>query len=223
MWRIRVRAGFVAVAALSATALFAAPPAGAANSPTFRDCSLIAPGIDPDFVQLSGVTADAQGRLAMTPPAQVMIEASESADPGDSGGHVTLDVTVTAPGAAPRGASGAGTGKVVLSVPLIGSSAGVTTNTVSWAATFDNGNHSCPSSSTPLNTTPMPFLVTVPAGGGTCDVPKLKGKSLKRARKTLGAAGCSLGKVKGRGKVKRQSPAPGTELPAGSKVSVKLG
>jgi hypothetical protein len=224
MSRIRTPAGFAAVAALAAaTALFAAPSASAANSPTFRDCSLFAAGVDPDFVQLSGVSMDAQGHLTMTPPAQAMLQASESSDPGDSAGHVTLKVTVTAPGAAARAVSGAGTGNVTLSVPLIGSSMGATTNTVSWAATFDNGNHSCPSSSTPLNTTPMPFLVNVPPGGGTCDVPRLKGKSVKRAKKALTAAGCRLGKVKGRGKVKRQSPHPGSVRPAGSKVNVKLG
>jgi beta-lactam-binding protein with PASTA domain len=57
-----------------------------------------------------------------------------------------------------------------------------------------------------------------------CIVPRLKGKKLKRAKKKLGNAECRLGKKKGKrgGKVKKQNPAPGTELPAGGSVNVKL-
>ena len=57
-----------------------------------------------------------------------------------------------------------------------------------------------------------------------CIVPKLKGKTLKKARKLLKKAHCKLGKVKGpEGKgarVKKQSPKPGKVLKAGSKVRV---
>lgn len=56
-----------------------------------------------------------------------------------------------------------------------------------------------------------------------CVVPNLKGAKLKRAKKTLGAADCRLGKVKGRGKVKKERPPAGTVLPVGSKVRLKLG
>jgi PASTA domain-containing protein len=221
----------LAIAAVSAAAmLISVPAADAANSATFRDCSLIAPGIDPDFVQLSGVTAGSGGSLTASTQDPVKVEASESADPGDSSGHVTLNVTVTAPGNAPRMVSGMGTGAVTLTVPLIGSSTQATSDTISWAATFDNGGHACPSSSTPLNTSPMPFVVNVPAGtagamsgGGSCDVPKLKGRSVKAARKAIRAAGCVPGKVKGHGRVVRQSPKAGKQLPAGSAVSIKLG
>jgi PASTA domain len=232
MRRIRILLGLaVAVALPAASAFVAVPVAEAANSPTFRDCSLFVAGIDPDFVQLSGVSTGAGGSLTASAQGPVKLEASESADPGDSGGHVTLDVTVTAPGAAPRMVSGAGTGAVILTVPLIDSATHDTTNTISWAATFDNGGHLCPSSSTPENTSPKPFLVTVPAGagggagtgGGICDVPKLKGKSLKAAKKAIKAAGCRLGQVKGQGKVKRQRPRAGTQLPSGGRVGIKLG
>ena len=57
-----------------------------------------------------------------------------------------------------------------------------------------------------------------------CTVPKLKGKSLKAARKRLRKANCALGKARGRGrKVKKQSAKPGTVFPPGGQVNVRLG
>jgi hypothetical protein len=60
-----------------------------------------------------------------------------------------------------------------------------------------------------------------------CVVPKLKGKTLRNARKALTRADCQLGKVKPkgqtRGHVKTQSPSAGGVLAPGSKVQVKLG
>ncbi|MBV9311387.1 MAG: PASTA domain-containing protein [Solirubrobacterales bacterium] len=60
-----------------------------------------------------------------------------------------------------------------------------------------------------------------------CVVPRLKGKTLKKAKKALKRAHCKLGKVTGRkrkhGHVKKQKPKPGKVLAAGSKVSIKLG
>jgi hypothetical protein len=159
MWRIRMLVGLGALAVGSATV--AVPPASAANSPTFRDCSLAA-GFDPDFVQLFGVTAGPQGNLSVPRgQRQVQLEASESSDPGDSLGHVTLNATVTTPHVPTQMVSGAATGKVVLAVPLPKSQQIGRTYTISWAATFDNGNHVCPSAQTPENTEPHPFVVTV--------------------------------------------------------------
>ncbi len=65
----------------------------------------------------------------------------------------------------------------------------------------------------------------MPPGPTGCLVPKLKGKKLKKAKKTLKADDCRLGKVKGpkTGRVKKQQPTLGAMLPAGSKVKVKLG
>ena len=61
----------------------------------------------------------------------------------------------------------------------------------------------------------------------TCVAPNLKHKTLKKAKKALAKAGCTLGKVKGpkgkSAKVKKQNPKPGKVLPAGAKVNVKLG
>ena len=58
-----------------------------------------------------------------------------------------------------------------------------------------------------------------------CLVPNMKGKSLKRTKKKLGKGDCRLGKVKGdkSGKVKKQNQMPGTILPKGSRIKVKLG
>jgi titin len=59
-----------------------------------------------------------------------------------------------------------------------------------------------------------------------CVVPRLKGKTLKNARKALKRADCRLGKVKPKGQttghVKTQRPKAGRVLAPGSKVQVKL-
>jgi hypothetical protein len=137
------------------------PAVHAANAPTFRDCSLLLPGIDPDFVEIFGVTLTPGGALTVDPSTRsVQLEASESSDPGDSAGHVTLTVTVAAPSVPAHTLSGAATDRVLLTVPLTGSGTG-RTYTISWSATFDNGNHACPSALTPENTQPDPFSVTV--------------------------------------------------------------
>jgi IPT/TIG domain/PASTA domain len=55
-----------------------------------------------------------------------------------------------------------------------------------------------------------------------CVVPKLIGKDLRATRKALAKADCKLGKVKGKGKVVRQSPKPRKVKLPGAKVDVKL-
>jgi len=154
----------LAVLAIAGAVCTSGSPARAANSPTFRDCSAFITGFDPDFVELADVTVDAQGNLTVLPSQnQVQLIASESSDPGDSAGHVTLTATVIAPAGIPtQTVSGQGTGSVVLVLPLIGSGIG-RTYTIVWSATFDNGMHACPSSVTPENTPadPHPFVVTV--------------------------------------------------------------
>jgi hypothetical protein len=107
------------------------------------------------------VTVTPEGTLTV-PRSQkeVPIEASESSDPGDSLGHVTLTVSVTALHVPTQSVSGEATGKVDLSAPLRRRKLG-RSYTISWAATFDNGNHLCPSESTPENTTPKPFGVSI--------------------------------------------------------------
>jgi len=160
MWRTRILASS-ALLALGAAAVPSSAPVVAANSPTFRDCSLLVEGIDPDFVQLSGVTVTPQGTLTVPPSVNsVQIEASESSDPGDSSGHVTLTVTVTAAHLPTRVVHGAAVDHVFLAVPLGGSGTG-RVYTINWSATFDNGQHPCPGAITPDNTTPHPFVVSV--------------------------------------------------------------
>jgi hypothetical protein len=223
MWRIRTQLGAVALAALAVVAAsVAVTGAGAANSRTFRDCSFAA-GIDPDFVQLSGATTGPNGGLTAQSQTKVKLEASESSNPGDSSGHVTLKATVTAPGTDARTVSGKGTGKVFVRLPLVGSKAG-RSNTISWTATFDNGQHHCPSAQTPQNTSPKPFVVKVT--GPACVVPNVKGKTLNAAKMSLKAAHCRLGEVSPKGQttgtVKKQNPGAGKVLPLDSKVRVTL-
>jgi hypothetical protein len=74
---------------------------------------------------------------------------------------VTLNAAVATPHVPTRMTSGAETGKVVLAVPLPKSQQAGRTYVISWSATFDNGNHLCPSAQTPENTEPHPFVVTV--------------------------------------------------------------
>jgi hypothetical protein len=159
MLRIRIAVGLAALAVGLASQ--AIPAASAANSPTFRDCSLVTAGFDPDFVQLVGATVTPEGTLRV-PRSQkkVVLRASESSDPEDNKGHVTFEVRATAAHVPTQSLSGAGTGKVELSVPLRKRRMG-RSYTISWSATFDNGNHLCPSANTPENTTPKPFVVTV--------------------------------------------------------------
>jgi hypothetical protein len=157
--RIRLLAGLALPAIALASPLVTT--ASAANTPTFRDCSLIAPGIDPDFVELIGANVTPEGSLTVSPlSTQVTVKASESSDPKDNEGHVTLSVSVSSPGIATKTVAGEGTGAVSLPVRLLRHRLG-RQYTISWAATFDNGNHLCPSETTPENTTPKPFIVTV--------------------------------------------------------------
>jgi len=118
--------------------------------------------VDADFVLLTGDTlkSDSGGLTVGPSQSALSLTASESTDLGDQAGHVTLTATVTVPGVPSETVSGAGTGSVILSLPLNGSVVGVV-YTISWAATFDNGLHMCPSPITLSNTTPDPFVVTV--------------------------------------------------------------
>jgi hypothetical protein len=118
-------------------------------------------GVDPDFVQLYGARLNTGGLTVPVTNATVQIQASESTDPGDNRGHVTLTVKATAPGAPQSTASGSGTGMVLLNLGLPEPASG-RTYTISWSATFDNGMHACPATYTLANTpgNPNPFKVT---------------------------------------------------------------
>jgi hypothetical protein len=73
---------------------------------------------------------------------------------------------------------------------------------------------------------PLPVPVPQPA---TCTVPKIKGGSLKAAKRRIRSADCAVGKpikksgaTAENGKVVKQQPAPGTTVPVGTKVKVTL-
>jgi len=141
------------------------PTLWAENSPILRDCSFLAlpvASVDADFVLLSGGTLKSNNGSLTVLPSQDSLDltASESTDQGDQAGHVTLTATITSPGIPSQTVSGKGTGFVILALPLNGSGVG-RVYTISWAATFDNGPHMCPSAITPSNTSPHPFVVTV--------------------------------------------------------------
>jgi hypothetical protein len=66
---------------------------------------------------------------------------------------------------------------------------------------------------------------TTPPSVKTCTVPRLRGRTLKAARRALKAAGCATGRVtKGKGgkRVARQSVRAGARVPAGTKVALTL-
>jgi hypothetical protein len=58
-----------------------------------------------------------------------------------------------------------------------------------------------------------------------CVVPKVKGRTVKKAARKLLAAGCTKGKVKKKGgqRVTKQKPPAGTEVPPGTPVKLTLG
>ena len=65
-----------------------------------------------------------------------------------------------------------------------------------------------------------------PSPTAACVVPALKGKTVAKAKKKLTAAGCALGKVKGKkgksAKVTKQSSPPGKKLAPGAKVNITV-
>jgi hypothetical protein len=148
-----------------AIASLTGPAAWAANSPIMRDCAFLAlpiASVDADFVLLSGDTLKSEnGNLTVSPTQDSLnLTASESTDLEDQAGHVTLSATITSPDLPSQTVTADGTGFAIVTVPLNGSGVG-RVYTISWAATFDGGQHMCPSAITPSNTSPNPFVVTV--------------------------------------------------------------
>ena len=76
---------------------------------------------------------------------------------------------------------------------------------------------------------PQAFTYTAPAPAPTCKVPKLKGKTLKSAKKRIRTADCRVGKLtkkKGatakEGEIVKQVPKAGSTVPAHTKVKITL-
>jgi hypothetical protein len=99
----------------------------------------------------------------------------------------------------------------------------------SYAVTLADGGHGLACRVTAVNlagsASAASAAVQVPAN---CFVPKLKGKTLKSARRALKRAHCRLGKVRKRaakgkaGRVLKQTPKAHTTLPNGSKVNLVI-
>jgi hypothetical protein len=83
-------------------------------------------------------------------------------------------------------------------------------------------DNSAPRSSSTSGTRELGFNATVVSN---CVVPKVKGRTVKKAKKMLRAAGCTKGKVKRKGgrRVTKQKPPAGTEVPPGTPVKLTLG
>lgn len=157
---------FSSVAAACAVASLAMVSiARAENGPIIRDCSLVAPpppAVDPDFVLLSGTTLKIRSGVLSVLPTEhsLVLTASESVDNGDSAGTVQLFASAKSGRMQGPGFFGTSPGFVILNIPLANPTVGKV-YTISWTATFDNGQHACPGTLTPENTTPIPFVVTV--------------------------------------------------------------
>ncbi len=150
----------------------------------------------------------------------------------------TPEVTAIAPAS---GSIAGGTAVTIKGTDFNGASAVKFGSKPAVSLTVDNDNQI--TATAPPSSKPGKVHVTVTTLAGTspnvgsdrfgytaCVVPKLAGKRLKAAKKSLKQAGCKLGKVKKVagpaskvGKVVKQSPKAGKALAPGSKVSLKLG
>jgi hypothetical protein len=155
-------ASFMSACALATLSLTA--NAQADNSPVVRDCSFgstPAASPDADFVLLSSPTLKLRNGVLsiLTSENTMTLTASESVDTNDNQGKVQLFATVSAPGTPTQSFFASGTGFANVGIPVSSSSVGQVF-TIAWHATFDGGQHACPSATTPANTSPIPFVVT---------------------------------------------------------------
>jgi len=93
-----------------------------------------------------------------------------------------------------------------------------------WEGGFISEEIKGPPDESELKSKPSPPAVGEP--GPQCDVPALRGRTLKAARRALERGDCRLGPVRGRrrpgAEVVRQYRPVGKALPAGTEVGVKL-
>jgi PASTA domain len=82
-------------------------------------------------------------------------------------------------------------------------------------------DNAAPRTSSASGTRELGFNATIISN---CIVPLVKGRSVKKARRKLRAAGCTTGKVKKKSgrRVTRQKPPAGTEVPPGTPVRLTL-
>lgn len=94
---------------------------------------------------------------------------------------------------------------------------------------LENQGPGTPGSGNPGMGTPPPSATTTVPGTTKCVVPKLKGKSLKLAKKAIIRAHCAVGKVKNagsrrvkKGSVVSQGQPAGKSLPSGARINLTV-
>ena len=174
--------------------------------------------------QIVSVTASPEDGGDLNP---ISAAAQLAVNTGNVLGPRTLTVSKTGVGSGTVTSSPAGINCGPTCGTTVGGVGGIKSFTLTATATKGSftgwSGGGCQGASACTPTVAGPTTVTATFGG--CVVPKLKGKSLKKAKKKLSKSDCRLGKVKnkGHGKVKKQKPKPGKVLPVGSKVKVTLG
>jgi hypothetical protein len=162
---------------------------------------------------------------------------------GDSATMTRLNVTATLAAPAKVASLSPATGPITGGTTVVISGHDFTGASAVWfggtkATSFRIKSDTQVTATAPRRSTPGTVDVSVTSPGGpsarttadrytytACVVPKLKGKTLQRARTALTRADCRLGDVKGprRGRVDKQNPKPGAVLAPGGKVNVTLG
>lgn len=179
-----------------------------------------------------GIWLQQEGDLV--PPSAPQLTSTDPASPGSSGnprilGAAEVGSTVrvyagsNCTGTPVSTGSAAGLGSPGMAVEV---AEGVT---ASFSATATDAADNTSACSAPISYTRV-RVATPEVPTSACVVPRLKGKSLRRARTELKAANCSVGKVHkprrnrlGPLVVKSSNPAAGQVLEVGSKVNLRVG
>lgn len=200
------------------------------------DRSLVSVPAGPWGVAMDGLIDPTQTTVACTPvvavgqpdPCTITVADSASSEPAtgtvslNSGGSAFFAASSCTLGGSGPGSRSCTIGAIsptAATVPITASYAGDSTHQASTATTAF-----CAGTATECGTSPAP-----PPPPPHCVVPRLKGKTLTRAKALLKAAHCALGKVtRPRHRthhkllVSKQSPAAGRKLSSGARVAVTL-
>jgi hypothetical protein len=143
-------------------------------------------------------------------------------------GHDLTDATAVTFGGAPATSFSVVSETTLTATAPAQSSAGpVTVSVTTLAGSADSPSQFSYVAPTPA--APAAPAVSPAPPAPTCKVPKLKGKTLKSAKKRIRAADCGVGKLTKKegatakdGEVVRQVPKPGTTVPIDTKVKITL-